>query len=280
VQDAPAASLETARLNADALRAEGDTWLWAEDLGRARATFLSAETFIAALPTEMQRDPFMQSIRAANLRYLGEAYHQRHETALAQQALDQAVALNQTVLATRPDDPLFRRRVVTSLRYRAIVHRANGRNELARQSIEQARADAIRLRDRDANDVGALQLFAITSEVYMQILSDLGRHAEAYRIGDEIRAAYRIMVDRADNATGQVRSFAMALRSEAEVHYNGGDYAGACQAWQEVSDKLAGLERRGALTDFDRNNGQRRTREFLESACNPPRAGLGGTVPD
>lgn len=280
VRDNPAASLETARLYADALRAEGDTWLWAENHGTARTTFLSAERFIAGLPAAMQRDPLMQSIRAANLRYLGEAYHRRHETALAQQALDRAVALNQAVLATRPEDPLFRRRVVTSLRYRAIVHRANGRNELARQSIERARAEAIRLRDRDASDIGALQLFAITSEVYMQTLSDLGRHAEAYRIADEIRAAYQIMVERAGSAPGQVRSLAMALRSEAEIHYNGGDYAGACRAWQEVADMLAGLERRGALTDLDRNNAQRQTREFLQRTCNPPRAGLGGAVPD
>jgi len=280
VRDNPGATLETARLHADALRAEGDTWLWAEDHGTARTTFLSAERFIAGLPTEMQRDPLMQSIRAANLRYLGEAYHQRHETALAQQALDQAVALNQAVLATRPDDPLFRRRVVTSLRYRAIVHRSNRRNELARQSIEQARAEAIRLRDRDASDVGALQLFAVTSEVYMQTLSDLDRHADAYRIADEIRAAYRVMVDRAGNAPGQVRSLAMALRSEAEIHYNGGDYAGACRAWQEVIDMLAGLERRHALTDLDRNNAQRQTREFLQRTCNPPRAGLGRAVPE
>lgn len=279
MQPSPAASLETARLNADALRAEGDTWLWAEDLRRARTTFQAAETFIGGLPPAMQRDPLMQSIRAANLRYLGEAYHNLREPEPARRALDRAVALNQAVLATRPDDPLFRRRVATSLRYRAIVHRADGRHELARQSIEQARVEAMRLRDRDASDVGALQLFAVVSEVYMQVLSDLGRHAEAYRIGDEIRAAYRIMVGRAGNAPGQVRSLAMALRSEGEIHYNGGDHAGACRAWREVADILAGLERRGALTDFDRNNAQRRTRELLQRSCDPPRAGVGRTVP-
>lgn len=112
---------------------------------------------------------------------------------------------------------------MTSLGYRAIVHRANERNDLARQSIEQARAEALRLRDRDPGDVSAPQLFAVVSEVHMETLSDLGRYAEAYRIGDEVHAAYRIMVDRAGNAPGQLRSMAMALRSDVEVHYNGGD---------------------------------------------------------
>lgn len=275
VQPDPSASLATARLYADATRAEGDTHLWAEDYARARATFLAAERFIAALPPAMQRDPIMQGLRAGNLRYLGEAHHNLGEAQAAQSTLDQAVALHQAVLATQPDDPLFRRRVVTTLRYRAIVHRANRRDQLARQSIEQARTEAIRLRDRDPGDVGALQLFAVVSEVHMQTLSDLGRHEEAYRIGEEIRGAYRIMVDRAGNAPGQLRSMAMALRSEAEVHYNGGDYPGACRAWGEVMAILSGLERRGALTDTDRNNAQAQTRDFLRRACNPPRAGLG-----
>lgn len=278
IQPDAAGAIETARLQADALRAEGDTWLWAEDLPRARATFLAAERFIAALPPAMQSDPMMQSIRAGNLRYLGEAYHNLRETEPARQALDRAVALNQTVLATQPDDPLFRRRVVTSLRYRAIVHRANQRNELARQSIEQARTEAMRLRDRDPNDVGSLQLFAVVSEVYMQTLADLGRHADAYRIADEIRAAYRIMVERAGNAPGQLRSMAMALRSEAEIRYNGGDYSGACHTWREVAEMLSALERRGALTDFDRHNAQTQTRDFLRRACGPPRAGLGPRI--
>jgi serine/threonine-protein kinase len=272
------ASLDTATLYADATRAEGDSYLWSEDYPRARALFSAGETFIAGLPAAMQRDPLFQAQRAGLQRYLGEALHNLHETEPARAALDRAVALHQAVLATQPDDPLFRRRVVTSLRYRAIVHRTNHRNEQARESIEQARTGAIRLRDRDPADVGALQLFAVVSEVYMQTLSDLGRHADAYRIAREVRDAYRIMVDRAGNAPGQLRSMAMALRSEAEVHYNGGDHEGACHAWGDVMTILAGLERRGALTATDRNNAHAQTRDFLRRACNPPRAGLGPRI--
>lgn len=271
----PAADLATARLNADAIRAEGDTWLWAEDYDRARTLFLAGEAFIAGLPEAMQRDPLMMGQRAGVFRYLGEALHNLHQAEPARAALERAVSLHRAVLATQPDDPLFRRRVVTTLRYQAIVHRTNHRNDAARQSIEEARELARGLRERDPNDAGALQLFAVVSEVYMQNLSDLGRHADAYRIGEEIRAAYRIMVQRAGNAPGQLRSLAMALRSEAEVHYNGGDYAGACRTWSEVMTILDGLARRGALTATDRNNAQTRTRDFLRRACNPPRRGLG-----
>ena len=174
-----------ARLNADAIRAEGDSYLWAEDYARARAIHLRARGFIAGLPPAMQRDPRDDEHPR---RQFAAAWRGASQAAArwsrAQAVLDRAVAINRAVLATQPDDPLFRRRVVTSLRYRAIVHRTNDRDELARQSIEQARAEARSLRDRDPSDVGALQLFAVVSEVYMQTLSDLGRHAEAYRIGE------------------------------------------------------------------------------------------------
>ena len=89
-----------------------------------------------------------------------------------------------------------------------------------------------------------------------------------------MRAAYKIMIARGGNARGHMRSFAMAMRSDASVHYNGGDYAGACRVWSEVMTVIDGLERRVALTDFDRNNAQKETRDFLRRACTPPRAGL------
>lgn len=272
---APAARLEAARLYANATRAEGDTYLWAEDYARARAILTGVETFIAGLPPAMQRDPQLSSIRAQSLRLLGEAHHKLDETADAQRVLDRAVNINRAVLATQLGDPLYRRRVVTSLRYRAIVHRTNHRDQLARESIEEAGAVARILRDADRDDMGALQLYAVVSEVHAMILADLGRYPEAYRIGDEVRDAYREMVTRAGDAPGQLRSLAMAMRSNAGVHYNGGDYAGACRIWREIMVILNDLDRRGVLTETDRGNAMAETRGYLANGCNPPRSGLG-----
>jgi tetratricopeptide (TPR) repeat protein len=274
----PGARLATARLHANAVRGEGDTFLWSEDYAAARRLHLAAEAFIAGLPAAMQRDPEMMSIRAGNLRLLGEAYHELEQHSQAQAVLDRAVAINRAVLATQPDDPLYRRRVATSLRYRGIVHRTNERDELARESIEEAREHARILRDRDPSDTGALQLYAVVSEVLAQTLSDLGRHQEAYRIGDEVRDAYRVMVARAGNAPGQLRSQAMAMRSNAENHYNGGDYAGACRIWAEVLEILNGLERRGVLAETDRANALTQTRDWTSRTCNPPRGALGASI--
>jgi hypothetical protein len=223
----------------------------------------------------MQQDPLMKSIRAQNLRLLGEAHHKLEEVEPAQRTLDQAVALNREVQSAHPTNTLYRRRVVTSLRYRAIVHRTNHRDELARESIEEARVEAQRLRDRDANDVGGIQLFAVVNEVYAEVLSDLGRHEDAFRVGEEVREAYRIMVERAGNAPGQLRSLAMVLRTNGAIHYNGGDFEGACRAWRESVDILLGLQRRNVITDYDRTNGLPEMQGYLTRSCNPPRAGLG-----
>lgn len=274
----PASSLETARLHADAVRAEGDSILWAEDYAGARRSHLAAETFIAGLPAAMQRDLQMMSIRAGNLRLLGAAHHMLEQAAEARAVLDRAVAINQAVLRAQPDDPLFRRRVVTSLRYRAIVHRTNDRDELARESIEEARAEAQRMRERDPNDVGAMQLFTVVSEVQAQILADLGRFPESYATGEEGLAAHRRMVALAGDAPGALRSMVQAMRTHAGNHYNGRDYAGACGIWRKMLEIFAGLERRGALTDTDRNNAMSETRDYLRRACDPPRAGLGRSI--
>jgi hypothetical protein len=274
----PAGALETARLYADALRAEGDSHLWNDEFPQARALHSNAEGFIAGLPAAFQADAALRSIRAGNLRLLGEAQHKLQEAEPARRALDQAVEINRALVSEQPDDPLLRRRLTTSLRYRAIVHRSNDRSELARASIEESRAEAERLRARDPNDAGALQLVAVVAEVQAQILADLRRFPEAYAVGGQVRALHLALVEKAGGAAGATRSMAAARRTDGGNHYNGGDYAGACRIWRETLDLYAGLERRGQLTDMDRNNAVRELSDYVQRTCNPPRAGLGPSI--
>jgi serine/threonine-protein kinase len=274
----PEGSLETARLYADAVRAEGDTFLWDEDYAQARGIHLGVEAFIRGLDPVMQRDPRMMSIRAANFRLLGEAHHKLKEAEPARRMLDEAVSINRALLRDQPADPLLRRRLVTSLRYRAIVHRTNERDQLARESIDEARAEAERLHDRDPDDVGAMQLVTVVSEIQAQILADLGRFPESYAAGEQGLAVHRRMVALAGDAPGALRSMVQAMRTHAGNHYNGRDYAGACRIWSEMMGIFAGLEQRGALTDADRGKAMTETRDYLRRACDPPRAGLGPSL--
>jgi tetratricopeptide (TPR) repeat protein len=260
------------------MRAEADGLLWVENYGAGRDLLLATIRFFEGLPQDIQRDQEMMATRAASFRFLGEAHHELEETEQAQRALDEAVSMNKAIAARRPDDPLLRRRIVTSSRYRAVVHRANDRHELARQSIEEALHHARWLRDRDPNDVGAIQQHAAVNEVNGLILGDLGRFSDAYAAIEEALAAHKIMVERAGNAPGALRSFAQALRISAALRYNGRDHGAACRQWQELVGLFGEMERRGALTARDRDNTLRETRERLPRACNPPRAGLGPTL--
>jgi serine/threonine-protein kinase len=272
------ASLENARLYALALAGEGDSFLWTDAFAEARTRHLAAEAFIQALPAAMRDNPQILAVRSANLRLLGEAWHKLHEDAAAHRVLDQAVSINRALVRGRPDDPALRRKLVVSLRYRAVVLRTDGGQEAARVSIEEARREARTLRDRDPNDIGAAQLYAVVSEVDAQILADLRRFPESYAIGQDVRATHRRLVQLAGNAPGALRSMAQALRTDGGNHYNGGDYAGACAIWRDASAIFADLDRRGALTAGDRSAAAAELRTLIRDGCNPPRRGLRLTI--
>src|SRR5699024_8694419 len=108
----------------------------------------------------------------------------------------------------------------------------------------------------------------------------LRRFREAIAMDEQVIAVHRQLVARAGNAPGALRSMHAALRTQGGVHYNAGDYVRACAIWREALGILTDLERRGALTAFDRNRGVPETRNYLRRACEggPPRAGLGPSI--
>lgn len=123
-------------------------------------------------------------------------------------------------------------------------------------------------------------MVATTGEVLAQVLGDLGRFRESYAAGDEVIAAHRQLVALAGNAPGALRSMASSLRTIGGNHYNGGDYLGACQNWSAAAGIYATLERRGVLSELDRNGSYREMRDYHLRACEgrDPRAALGAKV--
>lgn len=273
-------SVEGARIYAGALQVQGDSHGWVDDWQRARPLHLAAERFVAALPPALAGARPVMMARSANLRLLGEANHKLHDEPAARAAIDQAVAINETLLAADPLDPQALRKVASSNWYSAVVHRTAGEQGAAATAIARAVAAAKKLRDADPADAASAHLWLIVSEVQAQILMDLGRRAEAFAVNDVLMASYRRLVDMSGDAPGMRRSYSSALRSIGEVFYNGADYGRACTAWRESSALLDWLEAKGALTDTDRNNGRVRVRHLLKSACDggAPRPGMGKTI--
>lgn len=263
-----------------ALHAEGDTHEWEDDYRVARGIHERAEAFAAALPGPFQQAREVRVARSTNLRLLGEAYHKLKQPALALAVLDRGVALNRDLVTAAPDDPALLRKLINSLRYAAVVHRTNERDEAARQTIAEAATLAERLSARDPNDSGALHLLGLVKEVQAQVLADLKRFPESYKVGDAVIAAHRRIVALADNAAGARRSLAAALRTTGGNHYNGRDYAGACTLWREALGTYRDLDKAGALSDSDRKGSFAEMTDYVARACDKggPNGAL-GTVP-
>jgi len=263
-----------------ALHAEGDTHEWEDDYPVARGIHERAEAFAESLPRPLQQSREVRVARSTNLRLLGEAYHKLKQPALARAVLERGVALNRDLVTAAPDDPALLRKLINSLRYAAVVHRTNMRDEDARQTIAEAATLAEQLSARDPNDSGALHLLGLVKEVQAQVLADLKRFPESYAVGDAVIAAHRRIVSLADNAPGARRSLAAALRTTGGNHYNGRDYAGACTLWREALGTYRDLDKAGALSDADRKGSFAEMTDYVARACDKggPNGAL-GTVP-
>ncbi|HRK63972.1 MAG TPA: serine/threonine-protein kinase, partial [Terricaulis sp.] len=265
---------DSARIYAVAIQAEGDTYGWNDDYPGSIPHFQRALAFLDALPEETRNEIALMRVRGALLRLLGEAYHNTDQPVLARETLDAAVTNNRNVMERTPNNPNSLRSYAIANWYRAVVHRTNDRVPEARVSIEEAHRTAQTMRARDPNDVGAVRLVAITGEVYAQVLGDLRRFPESYRLSDEVIAAHRQLVEQSSGSQGARRSLAAALATTGGNYYNGGQYARACQFWRETHEIYSSFERAGTISEYDRTHGLAEMREFLRDACNPPRAGL------
>lgn len=260
-----------------ALHAEGDTYEWDDNYEKARPVHERAEAFAASLPPAEQASKAVMSARSVNLRLLGEAYHKLKMPDRARAVLDRNLAINRALVRAEPDDPALIRKLVNSLRYAAVVHRTNARDPEAREAITEAVAQARILAGRDPRDGGSLHLLAIVQEVQAQILTDLGRFSDSYRVGEDVLAAYRRLIQLTENADGARRSMAAAMRTMGGNHYNGGDYAGACALWRGAMSIYADLDKAGTLAGIDRNGGMAEMIDYIARSCDngDPRPGLG-----
>ena len=269
---------DNARLYATAVQAEGDSYGWDDNFEKARLVHQRAEEFIASLPLKLRDSTGVTKARSANMRLLGEAMHKTKDDEAAILALDRAVAMNEGLLKVAPDDPFVLRKVAASLWYRAVLLRELKRDAAAAASINRAVDLARTMQARDPNDQGGLNMFTLTAEVQAQVLADAGHLTESYAISDDVMAAHRRLVALAGDAPGAIRSMATAYDTRGGNFYNSGAYARACEAWGEALGIYRGLDKRGVLSEFDRNNGLIAISKRVANTCNPPRAGLRGRL--
>lgn len=257
-------------LTVSAIQAVGDSFGWNDDYAAAFPHHARAEAWLTGLPTRLAQAEDVMAARSANLRLLGEAAHKTGRAAIARRAIEDAIAINRRLLATRPADPQRQRKLVTSLWYAAVVHRTNERDSEARMRIEEAVRLARTMVARDADDAGALQLLALTGEVKAQVLADAGDAAGNAAIAAEMLVAHDRLVALAGDAPGARRSRAAALRTQGGNRWNLRDAAGACRHWREALTIYDGLAARGQLSKLDANNARPEIAGYMKSLCAGP----------
>ncbi len=89
------------------------------------------------------------------------------------------------------------------------------------------------------------------------------RDAEARAEVQEAVMLARRMTARDPNDAGGLQMVALTGGNR----YNLGDTAGACRVWRETMKNYTALETRGALTAFDRNDGQPEIAGYLRDIC-------------
>jgi eukaryotic-like serine/threonine-protein kinase len=260
-----------------AIETEGHSYVWVDDYARARAIHARAERYVETLAPVLLGNSRVLAARAANLRQMGEALHKLKQEDLARTTLERSIALSRDALRADADNPDLIRRLISGLRYAAVVHRSNYRDPEASATINEAVQMARRHRDRDPADVGAMKTFALVAEVQAQIFGDQKKFDASYRLGDEVIATHQKMVALAGNAPGAFRSMTAALATHGGNHYTGRDYVGACRIWRQTLNNWELLDRRGVLTATDRTNGWPEVLNYYNKSCigGPPRAGMG-----
>lgn len=263
-----------------AWQVQGDADQWDDRYDRALPIHRRVEAYYQSLPPALRAGKLVRMARSVNMRLLGEAAHKLKRLDESRAAMESATAINRGLVADDPKNPQLLRKLINSLRSAAVFARTDGRDAAARAAITEAAAIASEVSARDPDDVGQLHNLALVQEVQAQILGDVGDYRASFAVGDGMIAAHRKLVERAANAAGARRSLAQALRTNGGNHYNGRDYPGACRAWRESRDIMAGLDREGVLSAYDRDSNYAEMKDYTARACDQagPRAALGPSV--
>lgn len=258
---------EAARIHAVALQAIGDTHGWNDEIPESRDAFLRAIAFIEGLPKPLRTDPDVRGAESAILRLLGEAHHLLEESDAARAVLARATEINRDLVRIAPGDPQNRRKLSISLWYTAVVERATGRTAEARQAIGESLEVARAIVADDRQDRGGLGMVATAGEIAAQLAADAGDRPMFRAQAGEVLAVHDQLVDLAGGAPGAIRARASAMRTIAGNHDRLGERPAACAMWQRAVAGYEELDRRGALSDFDRNNPLPEGRAYLAANC-------------
>ena len=189
--------------------------------------------------------------------------------------LNQAVEVQEQLLAENPRDPGILLSVVSANRQRAISLRDIHLDAPALRSITRAVEVARQLRDADPDDATASRIWLIALEPQAQMFADAGRRDAAFAAMATMDREYRRLIKVAGDIAGMRRSYSAALNTMAGNYYNLQAYDRACVTWRTAKSQLDWVAAHGSVTGTD-SDASKNIGQYLLKNCEngPPRAGM------
>jgi serine/threonine-protein kinase len=268
--------LEQASAYIAALRADGRTTkfltmqyeLEAAILGNWKATYAESEgharkaiTIAEALSPDPSDAREAQYLLARAYDALGEAVYYGVNEKASEPVYRKLVAITSSYLASHPDDMLGQRMAIEA--HWALGATLLGLNQPRDGLAEMQAAAALvpTLLQYQPDDAGAQRTQRIVYSALAQALAMSGRFNEGVALLREEVARSEKQVKATDSRPEQVRSYGVTLAMLADLYADNNIAKEACPIYAKAEQVWLDLEKRGVLTQLDRDNARRMVRE-------------------
>ncbi|MBK8838372.1 MAG: serine/threonine protein kinase [Hyphomonadaceae bacterium] len=237
-------------------------------LGNWKATYAESEiharkaiAIIEALPLEPRDARGAQYLRARAYDALAEAVYYGQSPAASEPIYQRLVDITSTYLKAHPDDTLGQRMAIEA-------HWALGATLLgvdrAKDGLAQMQAAAAlvpTLLQYQPEDAGAQRTQRIVYTALAQALAMSGRFDEGVTLLREEVAKSEEQVRKTNSRPEQVRSYGVTLAMLADLFADNGIAKEACPIYAKAERVWLDLDKRGVLTQLDRDNAQKMVRD-------------------
>lgn len=232
-------------------------------LGNWKATYSESDdharkaiAIAEALPADSRNQRDAQYLLARAYDALGEAVYYGDGPAASEPIYRRLVDIAETHRAARPDDMLARRIAIEA-------HWALGSTLLSidrpKDGLVQMQAAAAlvpTLIDYQPEDVGAQRTQRIVYSALAQSLAMSGRFSEGVALLRQELANSEEQVRKTDSRPEQVRSYGVTLAMLGDLYADNNMAKEACPIYAKAEQVWIDLDKRGVLTQLDRDNAQ------------------------
>jgi len=237
---------------------------YAEAEAHARKGIAIAE----ALPPDPSDAREAQYLLARTYDALGEAIYYGVSIPASAPVYERLVEITSSYLAANPDDTLGQRLAIEARWALGSTLLGIGRPKDGLREMRAAATLVPTLLQYQPEDAGAQRTQRIVYSALAQALAMSGRFEEGVKLLREELAKNEEQVRKTNSRPEQVRSYAVTLAMLADLYADNNIAKEACPLYARADQIWLDLDKRGVLTQLDRDNAQKMIRaRQLEQKC-------------